>query len=275
MRGISGVEIEPPLWEVDANLRPEGKQGALVRTLDSHLSYYDRWAKSWEFQALLKARPIAGDAELGDAYVRAVQPKIWTSAARENFVDSVQRMRERVTEHIPAADIPYQIKLGPGGIRDIEFTVQLLQLVHGLTDDRIRQRGTLEALDALVEQGYIGRAEAAAFSHDYRVLRLLEHRVQLRHLRRTHLMPSRPEELRVLARASSASPIRARRSGRRGRASSARSATSMCACSTARCCPPSPPCRRRSGRSRRRRRTTGSPRSASSIRSARSVTSPR
>ncbi|MET0734412.1 MAG: bifunctional [glutamine synthetase] adenylyltransferase/[glutamine synthetase]-adenylyl-L-tyrosine phosphorylase [Microbacterium sp.] len=202
MRGISGVEIEPPLWEVDANLRPEGKQGALVRTLDSHLAYYDRWAKSWEFQALLKARPIAGDAALGDAYVRAVQPKIWTSAARENFVDSVQRMRERVTEHIPAEDVPYQLKLGPGGIRDIEFTVQLLQLVHGLSDDRIRQRGTLEALDALVAEGYIGRSEASAFSRDYRVLRLLEHRVQLRRLSRTHLMPSRREDLRVLARSS-------------------------------------------------------------------------
>ena len=202
MRGIDSAEIEPPLWEVDANLRPEGKQGALVRTLESHLSYYDRWAKSWEFQALLKARPIAGDVELGEAYVRAVQPKIWTSAARENFVDSVQRMRERVTEHIPAAEVPYQLKLGPGGIRDIEFTVQLLQLVHGLTDDRIHQRGTLPALDALVEQGYIGRAEAATFSHDYRLLRLLEHRMQLKHLRRTHLMPSRPEDLRVLARAS-------------------------------------------------------------------------
>ena len=202
MRGISGVEIEPPLWEVDANLRPEGKQGALVRTLDSHRAYYDRWAKSWEFQALLKARPIAGDADLAQAYIEAVQPKVWTSAARENFVDSVQRMRERVTEHIPPADVPYQLKLGPGGIRDIEFTVQLLQLVHGLSDDRIRQRGTLEALDALVAEGYIGRAEASAFSRDYRVLRLLEHRVQLRQLRRTHLMPSRPEELRVLARAT-------------------------------------------------------------------------
>lgn len=202
MRGISSIEIEPPLWEVDANLRPEGKQGALVRTLDSHLAYYDRWAKSWEFQALLKARPIAGDVALGDEYVAAVQPKVWTSAARENFVDSVQRMRERVTEHIPAADVPFQIKLGPGGIRDIEFTVQLLQLVHGLSDDRIRQRGTLEALDALVAEGYIGRSEASAFSRDYRVLRLLEHRVQLRNLRRTHLMPARPEDLRVLARAT-------------------------------------------------------------------------
>lgn len=202
MRGISEVEREPPLWEVDANLRPEGKQGALVRTVDSHEAYYERWAKSWEFQALLKARPIAGDQALGGAYIDAVQPKVWTSAARENFVDSVQRMRERVTEHIPAQEVGYQIKLGPGGIRDIEFTVQLLQLVHGLTDDRIRQRGTLAALDALVAEGYIGRAEASAFSHDYRVLRLLEHRAQLRHLRRTHLMPARPEELRVLARSS-------------------------------------------------------------------------
>ncbi|EPD83293.1 glutamate-ammonia-ligase adenylyltransferase [Microbacterium sp. oral taxon 186 str. F0373] len=202
MRGISGMEIEPPLWEVDANLRPEGKQGALVRTLDSHLSYYDRWAKSWEFQALLKARPLAGDRMLGNAYVAAVQPKIWTSAARENFVDSVQRMRERVTEHIPPADVVYQLKLGPGGIRDIEFTVQLLQLVHGLTDDSIRQRGTLDALEALVGAGYIGREDAAAFSHDYRMLRVLEHRMQLKDLRRTHLMPQHPEGLRVLARSS-------------------------------------------------------------------------
>ena len=74
------IEVEPPLWEVDAALRPEGKQGALVRSLGSHLAYYDRWAKSWEFQALLKARPIAGDTALGVAYVHAVQPKIWTSA---------------------------------------------------------------------------------------------------------------------------------------------------------------------------------------------------
>ena len=202
MNGISGIEIEPPLWEVDANLRPEGKQGALVRTLESHLSYYDRWAHSWEFQALLKARQMAGDAQLGERYVTAVQERVWGSAARESFVDSVQHMRERVTENIPSDEVALQIKLGPGGIRDVEFTVQLLQLVHGLTDEGIRQRGTLDALDALVAEGYIGRMDAAAFDRDYRTLRVLEHRVQLRGLRRTHLMPDRPEELRVLARAS-------------------------------------------------------------------------
>ena len=108
MRGISGVEIEPPLWEVDPNLRPEGKQGALVRTLDSHVAYYERWAKSWEFQALLKARPIAGNPALGEAYIEAVRPRVWASAARENFVDSVQRMRERVTDHIPSEEVAAQ-----------------------------------------------------------------------------------------------------------------------------------------------------------------------
>lgn len=202
MRGINDLAPEPGLWEVDANLRPEGKDGALVRTLDSHIAYYDRWAKSWEFQALLKARPIAGDLALGERYVAAVAPKVWSSASRENFVESVQRMRERVTEHIPADELDVQLKLGPGGLRDVEFTIQLLQLVHGQLDPAVRQRGTLDALVALAEQGYIGRAEASAFGRDYRILRLLEHRLQLARLRRTHLMPTQEDALRVLARAT-------------------------------------------------------------------------
>ena len=202
MTTLSGIDVEPPLWEVDAALRPEGKQGALVRSLASHVAYYDRWAKSWEFQALLKARPLAGDAALGAEYIDAVQPKVWTSAEREDFVESVQRMRERVTEHIPPEDVPFQIKLGPGGLRDIEFTVQLLQLVHGLSDESIRTRGTLESLDALVEGGYIGRAEAGAFAEQYRILRLLEHRLQLHDLTRTHLMPRDDDGMRRLARST-------------------------------------------------------------------------
>ncbi len=202
MRVIGEAGIEPPLWEVDPNLRPEGKDGALVRTLESHLQYYDRWAKSWEFQALLKARPLAGDAELGARYAAGVAPKVWTSSSRAGFVESVQRMRERVTEHIPAGEVDVQLKLGPGGLRDIEFTVQLLQLVHGASDPAIRQGGTLPALAALAEHGYVGREEAAEFSRDYRILRVLEHRLQLERLRRTHLMPRDEASLRVLARAS-------------------------------------------------------------------------
>jgi glutamate-ammonia-ligase adenylyltransferase len=201
-RGIQELASEPMLWEVDANLRPEGKDGALVRTLESHLAYYGRWAKSWEFQALLKARPLAGDFELGDRYVAAIAPLVWSSASRENFVESVQRMRERVTENIPADERHFQLKLGPGGLRDIEFTIQLLQLVHGQHDPEVRQQATLPALVALAAQGYIGRVESAEFSRDYRFLRLLEHRLQLSRLTRTHLMPRDAEAVRVLARAT-------------------------------------------------------------------------
>ncbi|HEX4056695.1 MAG TPA: bifunctional [glutamine synthetase] adenylyltransferase/[glutamine synthetase]-adenylyl-L-tyrosine phosphorylase [Galbitalea sp.] len=201
-RGIQELASEPMLWEVDANLRPEGKDGALVRTLESHLAYYERWAKGWEFQALLKARPMAGDLELGQRYVDGVAPLVWSSAGREGFVESVQRMRERVTENIPQDEREIQLKLGPGGLRDVEFTIQLLQLVHGQLDPDVRQRATLPALVALAAQGYIGRVEASEFSRDYRFLRLLEHRLQLDRLTRTHLMPRDPEALRILARAT-------------------------------------------------------------------------
>src|SRR5690606_31393228 len=161
-----------------------------------------RWAKSWEFQALLKARAIAGDAELGERFVAGVAPKVWAASSREGFVESVQRMRERVLAHIPRDEVDVQLKLGPGGLRDVEFTIQLLQLVHGQADDEIRQRSTLDALAALAERGYIGRVEAAEFGRDYRLLRLLEHRIHLSRLRRTHLMPRDEAEQRAIARGS-------------------------------------------------------------------------
>jgi len=191
---------EPGLWEVDANLRPEGKDGPLVRTLDSHLAYYERWAKDWEFQALIKARPLAGDMDLGTRYVDALAPLVWSASARSGFVEQVQRMRERVTANIPASEVDYQIKLGPGGLRDIEFTIQLLQLVHGANDDSVRDRDTLGALSSLSQAGYVGRAEAQEFDQAYRTLRLLEHRIQLSAMVRSHVMPQGVEELRILAR---------------------------------------------------------------------------
>ncbi|MFM6939130.1 MAG: bifunctional [glutamine synthetase] adenylyltransferase/[glutamine synthetase]-adenylyl-L-tyrosine phosphorylase, partial [Rhodoluna sp.] len=203
MRAMDATSAEPDLWQVDPNLRPEGKSGALVRTLDSHVAYYDRWAESWEFQALLKARPIAGDLELGDAYLAALSPKVWASAARENFVESAQKMRERVMQFIPANELNLEIKLGPGGLRDIEFTVQLLQLVHGRTDVNIHQRDTLSALEALTSGGYVGRNESAKFAKAYKFLRFLEHRIQLSDMRRTHLMPTSEAKLRPLARSVS------------------------------------------------------------------------
>lgn len=202
MRAIHDPAAELPLWQLDANLRPEGRQGALVRTLSSMLHYYERWAKAWEFQALMKARPCAGDRELGEAFVAQTRPHVWASASREDFVGSVQRMRERVTEHIAPEDVAQQIKLGPGGLRDIEFSVQLLQLVHGQYDDRLHLSGTLPALRALVEDGYVARADGERLIEHYETLRVLEHRLQLKELRRTAMMPVEEDELRILARAS-------------------------------------------------------------------------
>lgn len=199
-RACAAPSGEPALWPVDAALRPEGKDGPLVRTLDSHRSYYERWAKTWEFQALLKARPLAGDADLGRAYVEATNPMVWQAVRRENFVADSQAMRRRVERHVPAAEADRQIKLGVGGLRDVEFTVQLLQLVHGRADPEIRSGNTLTALAALSAAGYVGREHAGQLAVCYRFLRAIEHRVQLHRLRRTHLMPTAEPDLRRLAR---------------------------------------------------------------------------
>ncbi|RPK86000.1 MULTISPECIES: bifunctional [glutamine synthetase] adenylyltransferase/[glutamine synthetase]-adenylyl-L-tyrosine phosphorylase [Streptomyces] len=200
MRICSETTAEGTIWEVDANLRPEGRNGPLVRTLSSHLAYYQRWAKTWEFQALLKARAVAGDPELGAEYVDAVSPLVWGAADRENFVPDVQKMRRRVVDNIPADRIERELKLGPGGLRDVEFAVQLLQLVHGRSDASLRSGSTLEALRALAEGGYVGRADAAQLDEAYRFLRSMEHRIQLYRLRRTHLVPEDEGDLRRLGR---------------------------------------------------------------------------
>jgi glutamate-ammonia-ligase adenylyltransferase len=188
------------IWPIDANLRPEGAAGPLVRSLASMERYYTRWAHNWEFQAMLKARPMAGDLDLGQAFVDLLAPLVWQAAQREAFVPQAQAMRQRVIQQIPAKQAEREIKLGAGGLRDTEFSVQLLQLVHGRTDLRLRQRGTWPALAALVEFGYIGRVDGAGLDQAYRFQRLLEHRVQLHQLRRSHLMPTDPEGLRRLAR---------------------------------------------------------------------------
>ena len=195
-------------FEVDAALRPEGKQGALVRTLDSHIAYYQRWAKTWEFQALLKARPAVGDAELGAQYIAALMPMVWTACEREDFVPEVQAMRRRVEALVPADVRDREIKLGTGGLRDVEFAVQLLQLVHGRTDESLHVASTVDALAALAAGGYVGRDDAANLTASYEFLRLLEHRLQLQRLKRTHMLPPAEDEegLRWLARAAHMRP---------------------------------------------------------------------
>jgi glutamate-ammonia-ligase adenylyltransferase len=198
---LSHTTPEGMVFPVDPNLRPEGRSGPLVRTLASHVAYYERWAKTWEFQALLKARPAAGDMPLAQEYMDLVTPMIWQAAQRENFVEDVQAMRRRVEKTLPPDQAPREIKLGPGGLRDIEFAIQLLQLVHGRTDETLRSPSTLVALAALAKGGYVGRDDAHDLAEAYRFLRQVEHLLQLYRLSRTHTLPEDPAVLRRLGRA--------------------------------------------------------------------------
>ncbi|WP_143180381.1 bifunctional [glutamine synthetase] adenylyltransferase/[glutamine synthetase]-adenylyl-L-tyrosine phosphorylase [Bowdeniella nasicola] len=191
---------QPPLWPIDLNLRPEGRDGPLVKTLDAHRSYYRRWAHTWEFQALLKALPVAGDRELAAAYEAEIYPLAYAAVERENFVADTQAMRRRVEQTLRPRDEDRHIKLGAGGLRDVEFTVQLLQLVHGRTDDTLRVRATIDAIAALAAGGYIGRDAAADLTACYTWLRTLEHRIQLHRLRRSHTLPTAPADLKRLSR---------------------------------------------------------------------------
>ncbi|MDO5500046.1 MAG: bifunctional [glutamine synthetase] adenylyltransferase/[glutamine synthetase]-adenylyl-L-tyrosine phosphorylase [Propionibacteriaceae bacterium] len=188
------------IWQIDAALRPEGKAGPLVRTLASHEAYYKKWAKGWEFQAMLKARPMAGDLALGQEFVDMVMPKVWRVAEQDNFVNDCQAMRRRVIDHIPAKEQGRELKLGEGGLRDVEFSVQLLQLVHGRADERLRTSSTLKGLTALVSAGYVGRTDGREMGDAYRYIRVLEHRTQLFRLRRTHLLPTAEADLRRIGR---------------------------------------------------------------------------
>jgi len=200
MRACVTPTDEGSIWEVDPNLRPEGKAGALVRTLASYEGYYHRWASTWEFQALLKARPAAGDAPLSERFVELVTPLVWSAADRPNFVEDVQAMRRRVEENVPAKDGDRQLKLGVGGLRDVEFSVQLLQLVHGRSDVMLHSSTTMVALESLATWGYVGREDASALSSSYEFLRTLEHRIQVHRLRRTHVIPDSDDDLRRIAR---------------------------------------------------------------------------
>ena len=145
-------------FEVDAALRPEESTGNWCARW-SHVAYYNRWAKTWEFQALLKARPAAGDTQLGEQYIDALMPMVWTACEREDFVPGTgdASSRRAIGARRGAGR---EIKLGTGGLRDVEFAVQLLQLVHGRNDESLHVASTVDALAAL-GGGYVGRDDAA------------------------------------------------------------------------------------------------------------------
>ena len=205
LRALGDHSPQGQAFIVDTNLRPEGKNGALVRSLDGYLEYYRRWAKPWEFQALIKARPCAGGADVGERFMEETQALVYAGEISEERVTSVREMKARVEEQATkgsrrkGAELD-DVKLGPGGIRDIEFSVQLFQLVHGSADRSVRGGNTLEALDALVRGGYIAEDDAAGLGVAYRWLRTVEHRIQLWQERRLRHLPAADDERQRLAR---------------------------------------------------------------------------
>jgi glutamate-ammonia-ligase adenylyltransferase len=189
------------VFRTDADLRPEGRSGPLTRTIDSYASYYEAWAQTWEFQALLKARPVAGDPELGHRFMKLTRHFVWPDVLRADAVREIRLMKGRSEEDTDRRGLAdRELKRGRGGIRDIEFAVQLLQLVHGRHDDTVRSPTTLDALHALSASGYIERADAAQLDAAYRFLRTVEHRLQLYDEQQTHTIPSDERARTRLAR---------------------------------------------------------------------------
>lgn len=197
MRRLSQPTSDGIVWRADADLRPEGRSGPLARSLEAYEAYYRRWAESWEFQALLKARPAAGDAALGERFMAMLEPFLWPETLDPEAVRRARQMKRRAEEL--AGD--GEVKRGVGGIRDIEFAVQLLQMVHGRFDPDLRVRPTLAALTALEGLGYVRREDAVEFAESYRWLRDLEHRIQLRDLRQLHTVPEDATEREAVAKA--------------------------------------------------------------------------
>ena len=180
-----------PAWRTDVALRPEGRAGPLVRSLASYIAYWDRWAKTWEFQALIKARPAAANAELGVAFSEEAAKRVWGRPLGADELRSLRAMKARSEQAVARQGLAQrEIKLGRGGIRDIEFAVQLLQLVHGWEDQSLRVPATLAALGALSAGGYVARVDAKGLADAYRFFRAIEHRLQLFEDRQVHALPA-------------------------------------------------------------------------------------
>lgn len=197
---ISNLNEEGFLYRIDMRLRPWGKVGPLVSSLTGYLNYLQKHARHWEKQALLKARVIAGDRALGQTFLDAVQDFLFEGAG-DSIRSSVYEMKLRTEKMLRIQGKDYgEVKLGQGSIRDIEFIVQYLQLVHGKTLPEIRKPNTLEAIQALQHAGLLPADEARILNDGYIFLRVIEHYLQLNDYQQTHRLPTQPEALEDLGR---------------------------------------------------------------------------
>jgi glutamate-ammonia-ligase adenylyltransferase len=201
-RGARAVmDLARRCYRVDANLRPEGRDGPLTRSLDSYLAYWERWAQPWEFQALIKAAPVAGDDAVGHAWADAAGAALWDRTGSADDLRSLRVMRPRGADALHRkGTADREIKRGPGGIRDIEFAVQTLQLVHGGADPELRSPTTLTALAEMARGGYVADDDAEGLAGAYRFLRRVEHALQIEDEQQTHTVPADRDHRRRIAR---------------------------------------------------------------------------
>ena len=195
------LDVARRCFRVDANLRPEGRDGALTRSVDSYVAYWERWAQPWEFQALLKAAPVAGDPEVGREWASAASHALWDRRFTADDLRSLRILKERSeTDVVRRGMAEREVKRAPGGIRDIEFAVQVLQLVHGRADTDLRSPTTLTALAEMRAAGYVAPDDADGLADAYRFLRRVEHALQIEDEQQTHTLPSDRDRRRRIAR---------------------------------------------------------------------------
>ncbi len=186
-------------YRVDLRLRPQGQRGSLVLSLRGYEEYYESWGQLWERAALLRARPAAGDMQLGQEFLKTIKPFVYRKYLDFEAIDEIRRMKSQV-EQIKAATLSRDIKRGYGGIREIEFFIQIFQLIYSGKEPGLRERSTFMALHKLLQKGLIGYEDFGRLSDNYIFLRTLEHRLQQLNDIQTHTLPSSDAELDILGK---------------------------------------------------------------------------
>ncbi len=201
MAALGKVTPDGAAFRVDADLRPEGKNGPLARSLDGYAGYYNQWAQTWEFQSLIKARPAAGDPQLGERFTTLIVPHVYPETLNPDAIRSIRTMKARIERERlgPGEDPDFHLKLGRGGMNDVEFLAQLLQMQFGGKEKELRTTGTIAALDELATARHITPAEAEDLIQAYRFCGTLRNRLFLQYGRPIDSLPADQEELTRLA----------------------------------------------------------------------------
>jgi glutamate-ammonia-ligase adenylyltransferase len=200
-KALSQITEDGFVFRVDVGLRPEGKSGDMAVSLRSAEVYYESWGQSWERTAMLKARPVAGSLALGEQLLKTLQPFIYRKYLDYNLIEDMKQMKQKIDASLARSrESEINLKLGRGGIREIEFFIQALQLVYAGKNPKLRERNSLRALDTLMAANLLGEEDHGKLREAYRFLRTAEHRIQVVQERQTHNLPSKDEEMLALSR---------------------------------------------------------------------------